>query len=141
MSKRWWVLGVLVMGAVGQWGCSTEAEADQLNSTAALEGEVPPGELPPVGDFCGGFAAIQCPEGQRCVDDPRDTCFPQQGDADCSGVCIPGAGGGEKPRCDYKDPTKQYVSRDPAECPAIFFVCPEGSTPFFNDCGCGCQVP
>jgi hypothetical protein len=41
-------------------------------------------------------------------------------------------------KCDYKDPTRRYVSRDPATCAAIFFICEEGESPFFNDCGCGC---
>lgn len=44
------------------------------------------------------------------------------------------------PTCDYNDPTLRYVSRDPAECPAILFVCQPGETAFFNECGCGCQT-
>jgi len=44
----------------------------------------------------------------------------------------------EKKKCDYKDPTRRYVSRDPNECPAILFFCNEGETAFFNECGCGC---
>lgn len=41
-------------------------------------------------------------------------------------------------KCDYKEPTRRYVSRDPNECPAILFFCNEGETAFFNECGCGC---
>ena len=37
---------------------------------------------------CGGFAGIQCPAGQTCVDDPSDTCDPKNGDADCGGICV-----------------------------------------------------
>lgn len=37
---------------------------------------------------CGGIAAIQCPDGQTCIDDPSDTCDPKQGGADCSGICV-----------------------------------------------------
>jgi hypothetical protein len=44
----------------------------------------------------------------------------------------------EKKKCDYNDPTRRYVSRDPAECQLIFFTCNPGETPFFNECGCGC---
>jgi hypothetical protein len=44
------------------------------------------------------------------------------------------------PKCDYNDPTLRFVSRDPAECPAILFFCQEGETAFFNECGCGCQT-
>lgn len=47
----------------------------------------------------------------------------------------------EKKKCDYKDPTVRYVSRDPAECQLIFFVCNPGETTFFNECGCGCVLP
>ena len=31
-----------------------------------------------------------------------------------------------------------YVSRSPEQCAAITFICPEGSTAFFSECGCGC---
>ena len=40
------------------------------------------------GRFCGGIAAIPCPEGYVCVDDPTDTCDPNQGGADCGGICV-----------------------------------------------------
>lgn len=40
--------------------------------------------------FCGGFAGIPCKaDGDYCVDDPRDSCDPKQGGADCGGLCIP----------------------------------------------------
>jgi hypothetical protein len=37
---------------------------------------------------CGGIAGLQCPTGQRCVDNPRDNCDPNNGGADCGGVCV-----------------------------------------------------
>jgi hypothetical protein len=40
--------------------------------------------------MCGGIAGFQCPEGMVCIDDPRDACCPRLGDADCSGICVPG---------------------------------------------------
>ncbi len=46
----------------------------------------------------------------------------------------------ERKKCDYNDPTRRFVSRDPAECQLIFFTCNPGETPFFNECGCGCVV-
>ncbi len=37
---------------------------------------------------CGGFAGEACPDGLACTDDPRDTCDPGNGGADCPGVCV-----------------------------------------------------
>jgi hypothetical protein len=119
--------GALVLGAalLGT-GCSPTAEAQQ---TAALEeGKKADGQ------FCGGFAAIQCPEGYTCVDDPKDDCDPAQGGADCGGICQQEP---KKPACD--DPDRTYVSRDPDQCAAIRFFCDPGKVPFFDDCGCGCE--
>jgi hypothetical protein len=46
---------------------------------------------------CGGLAGLQCPSGQRCVDDPRDGCTYGQ-DPDCGGVCVtPPSDGGTTP--------------------------------------------
>jgi len=42
--------------------------------------------------ICGGIAAIPCPSGKKCVDDPSDTCDPAQGGADCSGICVKDSG-------------------------------------------------
>ncbi|MFV8749228.1 hypothetical protein ACNOYE_01625 [Nannocystaceae bacterium ST9] len=42
------------------------------------------------GTMCGGIAGIQCPEGQVCVDDPKDSCDPENGGADCGGICQKG---------------------------------------------------
>ena len=47
-----------------------------------------PGECETAGpQGCGGIAAIACPDGQICVDDPSDTCDPTAGGADCAGIC------------------------------------------------------
>jgi hypothetical protein len=37
--------------------------------------------------FCGGFAGIECPGAGTCADDPSDDCDPDNGGADCGGVC------------------------------------------------------
>jgi hypothetical protein len=39
--------------------------------------------------FCGGIAAFPCPDGMQCVDDPEDSCDPNNGGADCGGICVP----------------------------------------------------
>lgn len=59
-----------------------------LSLAAMLFGGCGPGE-PPSSTFCGGFAGIACPDGQRCVDDPNDGCDPKNGGADCGGICVP----------------------------------------------------
>lgn len=55
------------------------------SGVTACSGAELPGEDP---EFCGGIAAIPCPEGKTCVDDPADGCDPQQGGADCGGICV-----------------------------------------------------
>ena len=107
--------------------CGTQAE-DSSSLTARedrrLEGEASTDDTekkPGSGTFCGGFAAIRCAEGFTCVDDPNDSCDPNVGGADCGGICE--AEKVKPPKCDYKDPTLRYVSRDPNECPLILFVC------------------
>lgn len=131
MFTRVLMLGMLFAGAAGPLACTETAQAG-----APSEGEG--AKEPPVGQFCGGIAAIQCPEGLVCVDDPRDDCDPQRSGADCGGLCVhPDCP--QVPGCDYSDPSLSYVSKDPQECTALLFKCPEGSTAFFGECGCGCQ--
>jgi hypothetical protein len=40
------------------------------------------------GTTCGGIAGLPCPGNQTCVDDPDDDCDPNDGGADCGGVCV-----------------------------------------------------
>jgi len=37
---------------------------------------------------CGGFAGFLCPAGLICVDNQADSCDPNNGGADCIGICI-----------------------------------------------------
>ncbi len=39
------------------------------------------------GPFCGGIAGIECPGSGVCTDAPGDGCSPENGGADCGGVC------------------------------------------------------
>ncbi len=52
-----------------------------------LEGIGSTSEAASAGAFCGGIAAIPCPDGYTCVDDPSDGCDPRRGGADCGGIC------------------------------------------------------
>ena len=97
----------------------------------------------PNAQFCGGFAAIECPDGYQCVDDPSDDCDPNAGGADCAGVCEKirnggGGGGNGSGAKDCERKRNQYLG-DPEECATLRFVCPDGQQPFFDDCGCGCE--
>jgi hypothetical protein len=49
------------------------------------------------GAFCGGIAALPCPDGFICVGDPGDSCDPASGGADCGGVCVPFDGAPDDP--------------------------------------------
>jgi hypothetical protein len=37
---------------------------------------------------CGGFAGFPCPDGLDCYDYPGDGCDPDEGGADCIGICL-----------------------------------------------------
>jgi hypothetical protein len=111
--------------------CASKAQAQEAPLSETQEQKS--------GAFCGGFAALQCPEGYACVDDPKDSCDPATSGADCGGICVKEKGKDKPTQCDYDDPTRRYVSQDPEQCAAIRFFCEEGFQPFFNDCGCGCE--
>ena len=57
------------------------------SSCEVIDGEGVCAPATPVGPFCGGIAAIECPGSGSCVDAPGDGCDPEQGGADCGGVC------------------------------------------------------
>lgn len=44
--------------------------------------------LPKVKIQCGGFTGKACPEGLFCYDVPDDGCDPENGGADCGGICV-----------------------------------------------------
>jgi hypothetical protein len=73
------------------------------------------------------------------VDDPNDDCDPSAGGRDCGGICVQ-PGGDQQPLCGNPDRPRNYISRDPDKCPALLFQCPQGTTAFFDGCGCGCQA-
>lgn len=89
------------------------------------------------GQFCGGIAGIQCPSGKVCVDDRTDDCDPNNGGADCGGVCR-GGKPARKPSCN--DPDRNYVATSPEQCMTVRFVCAEGQQYFSDACGCGCET-
>ncbi|MER5886197.1 hypothetical protein ABT160_20435 [Streptomyces sp. NPDC001941] len=79
MRKLRAVLVAAVLGAA-------TLSAAPVAFAAPVASAVPqPGDCP----GCGGFAGLPCPEGFVCVDDPRDSCDPKKGGADCGGICVP----------------------------------------------------
>lgn len=69
-------------------GCDGKTYGNACEAAAAGVSIDHPGECKSVApQACGGIAGIRCPDGQKCVDDPSDTCNPDQGGADCPGIC------------------------------------------------------
>ena len=103
-------VGLIALGGCGPGNEPDPCEeAHEVSSTAEI--------------FCGGFANIQCPGGLTCIDDPFDACDPQNGGADCGGICQ----------------DLIYVGDSPEQCQVIKFSCDPGFIFFSDDCGCGCQ--
>jgi hypothetical protein len=94
---------------------------------------------------CGGIAGIQCPGGGRCVDDPSDSCDPNNGGADCGGICqcI------ETVSCiigdvfDSSPGVCACVPKSPPNCPPVCAIyCAYGNVPDANGCPtCACNPP
>lgn len=59
-----------------------------------------------------------CPDGSAVGRDPDNNC--------------------EFPTCPNPVEDRWYVNRDKSQCIAMIFTCVEGSSPFFDDTGCGC---
>lgn len=81
---------------------------------------------------CGGFIGATCPDGFSCSDDPGDDCDPNNGGADCPGVCEPK----DVPGCESE-----------ADCPRILApctMCADGSyacpTAYCVDGQCGASI-
>jgi hypothetical protein len=101
---------------------------------------IPP---PPPPVHCGGIAGIQCPGGGRCVDDPSDGCDPNNGGADCGGICQCV----ETVSCiigDVFDSSPGVCTCVPKSCPTVncTAVCPYGNAPGADGCStCACNPP
>ncbi len=104
-------VGLVALGGCGP-GDPTGTDCDAAHALSST------GEI-----FCGGFGNIQCPGSLVCVDDPNDGCDPNNGGADCGGICQ----------------DLVYIGDSPEQCQVIKFACDPGYTFFSDDCGCGCQ--
>jgi hypothetical protein len=91
--------------------------------------------------FCGGIAGIRCPAGQECVDAPGDGCNPENGGADCGGICVPAtdpcatvrcrAG----TRCEVNDEGQAECVPDPTSDPCAAVRCRAGTVCQVNEQG------
>jgi hypothetical protein len=63
---------------------------------------------------CGGFAGLPCDAGEVCVDYPGDGCDPNNGGADCGGLCV-------------KEMPCGGFTPNPQKCPKGFTCVVEGS--------------
>jgi hypothetical protein len=70
-------------------GCDGNTYSNSCTAAAAGVSVASEGECAPTNEFCGGFGGFPCPDGQECIDDPSDDCDPQNGGADCGGICVP----------------------------------------------------
>ncbi|MFO0666828.1 MAG: hypothetical protein U0174_22950 [Polyangiaceae bacterium] len=68
-------------GCVPNFDCSTVRCASGTRNVPTLGCCLP---------TCGGIRGLACANGAKCVDDPTDSCDPQNGGADCGGVCVGG---------------------------------------------------
>ncbi len=114
-------------------GCTGNKVAPEPAPEPEPVAEPEPEPEPQAGEakMCGGIAGMRCDDGFACVDDPRDSCDPAHGGADCSGLCK---------ACDDASLARTYINQNPDECAAIKFTCDDGQAPFSDACGCGCAT-
>ena len=76
--------------------CGLDNDSLTLEERAEIAGATDlhielPESLPEAGPnqpTCGGFLGAVCPVGMQCIDYPGDGCNPNQGGADCLGMCV-----------------------------------------------------
>lgn len=66
-------------------GCDGKTYPNACAASAAGASVSFDGECPRA--FCGGIGGVACAGFGHCVDDPSDDCDPEQGGADCAGIC------------------------------------------------------
>ncbi|KAG6190712.1 hypothetical protein E4U36_002065 [Claviceps purpurea] len=67
----------------------TECRDDpRVPESCGLACDVPGICMPKKAPSCAGFAGRACPKGLQCYDVLHDGCDPQNGGADCIGVCL-----------------------------------------------------
>lgn len=78
------IVPMLFLAACTPTGGTTDGSASSASSSSAMS----TAQSSVSYTFCGGIAAFPCPNGFSCVDNPDDSCDPQNGGADCGGICV-----------------------------------------------------
>ncbi|MEJ7733775.1 MAG: hypothetical protein WKG00_31840 [Polyangiaceae bacterium] len=133
-----------------------QTEDPDATETAVMAKDTPP-------FACGGLLGIGCPADYTCADDFRDDCDPQNGGADCPGLCQHPKGAAA---CDPSDPVcganevcvdNPWLDCVAAPCPtgtcvladctaavgaydcALTVRCAPGYAVHHDGCNCSCQ--
>jgi hypothetical protein len=129
--------------------CTACGDGSELRCKRALP-ECPDGLVPEIVDSCYG----ECVDRYTCEARAAGTCdyngvTYQVGErfksADGCNDCNCNDGGLVACTlrlclCDFSDPARSWVSKDPEECTRIDYLCAPGTQPFTDQaCGCGCE--
>jgi hypothetical protein len=90
-SKGWVVSALLTLAGALCASCAGADSESDAPSVPEATGETQVALKPGTTKgfiTCGGIAGRRCPAGLECVDDPRDSCSPCKGGADCGGICV-----------------------------------------------------
>jgi hypothetical protein len=72
-----------IVGSISLILCACDPKPD----SHCIEGGADGGVHCPPAVPCGGITGASCPGAGTCIDDTRDDCDPEDGGADCPGVC------------------------------------------------------
>jgi hypothetical protein len=129
--------------------CLAAALCDSGDTEIASKDDCPAGAICYSNAVC--CSVVWCAKRQpncdafpSCESDEKDV-----SECEANAVCTTRELCGNSILCQKKDgtcdragePDRDYVGDDPASCLLIDYICPEHTTPFSNDCGCGCEQP
>jgi hypothetical protein len=128
--------------------CLAEAVCNPNDTEIGSEADCPPG--------ASCYSNTACCSTVWCASVPTCDAFPScdndeelVSECDDGAVCTTRELCGNSIICQKKDVTcdrdaeldRDYAADDPDSCSLIDYVCPEYTTPFSNECGCGCEQP
>ena len=111
---------------------SNACVAAQSGVSVVHDGECEPRTI------CGGLGNVPCPPRAVCIDDPSDTCDPNKGGSDCSGICVC--------RQQLSCPPGTHWDASPTRCacvpdanPCATVLCPPGEHCVAKRAGVSCE--